>query len=1067
MHTLSPFGLGAVAAACLAAPGLVAQSQSHVADFANSNTPQGLGFRGAYVNGGGEGSKNATSHWWMQFFGGHLNLLNSNQDSFVCVDVGSGMESGLAAFPSPLGRGGATVTDPGSEGDFGPYDLPLAFTVEGTNWHHFDDARIHVGDSYTGWLPNAQGTDRYKALAVVMQFVNRENGSNVVRELMVGAAAEPSSPPQPGAQVLAGTPSLTSWQAGSMPPIGAALSVPDVGVDEPFELTAVVRGGSIQCSITFTSGTITPAPLVVTQLPDGTALDVQEVRGVFLRAAGFVTNNNEQRIRIAKITTTAPNIAAYDGTITGATLAPPSEPILGRVRDRFVRRGQFEAGGVNTTDLLSYFCGYAATPEYGEKVLDELVEKTELRVIRFAPSNVNTLYTKPLNAPGWPTTNMALLDLWKNDPDAYFRGFDRLIDEVGERGVLLIPVLVWGSEQFLAWTLDAQKTDFRVKSTMDQAGNLTYGIEWVRELYGLPANLDPGLAFSAADLQAIDDARAEMAAYVESVVERYSDRPEIAFWEVGNEWDNKLDRDSTPTVWETVAYPTGFPTDAKQQPGVSLEDNLLANPSYTITGVPAGLTTSDFTFFPSTWAPFWLTPSECATAQGIVVDSIRAKDAVHMIGSGHSNLAANVLGGDKASGSLTWPNYQTLAANMAAFTDPRIEAISDHHYQPPQKTYGSPSYIFENQLTGYSSMDIYFVFMRDIVRHMTGTGPIGRCLYMGETDSGKPLDFADPVIGPGAKQEWLDLLDAMIGTDATLTRMGMALIWTWMPNPSIDPYVDHRHVMGPDQLTQDHPLQFFAEIAADHWAEPRIVSAGFPYDNYGINGHQGLRVEAVLEDPQNDVTSVELWMAGPPDVLVTPLTDQGNGTWSADLTAPLVNWPLGGQQKFRIRASDGTRDAVEWPRQFVGTPGPTQAFPATQAPVLRGRGRPNYPVIRRAGFLGFSQVSLEGSDQVFVAEVTYPFGVDPAAQTAVFLRLSQFAAGGLPDWTAWSAQFPVLDDGLGADAVAGDGVFTMALPVTPQLAASLAGVELFLEARPLNTLGGSQTLGDIWPYFVK
>jgi hypothetical protein len=1054
------------------------QHPIHVADFSKSDSPQGLAWRGSYVeydsNGQITGIKTnrSTTGWYANFFDGHLHFVQTNPERFACLDVGTGLEQeGLPSLPRPLARGGATIqaTLDHGQGHFGPYELPFSFRADFEDLHSYLDADIHQNAADPAWVSGAG--DRFKTLAIVVEFINQEGPLEVERQAVMGFYTQPDAqtPSEAGPTMFG------PWTPGQTPSGAQEVILPPGGGALPFDLRVLVSSNwiyalaAVDCP-SQSCDTLGSASLIA--LPGGTPLNILRVTAASLRVAGARIPASKS-LRCSRIEISSPNIAAFDGELLPTHLPENDSPILRRVRDRMLRHGIVESGGVNSSPLLGYFAGMHATPEFGERVLDELVQLTEARVIRFSLTGMYTEFTKNYsNSVGtWPKTNFPLLDLWKRwhdddlaglpDPDLdYFNALDRLIAAAAERDVLLIPTLVWGPQLFLSWGGGSE--GIPQLSLMETAGDQDDpGTRWVRQLFDLQ---DPPLGAPAAEK--IDDAREYMEKFVKSVVERYADRPEIAFWEVGNEWDLKLNRRATPTVYETTSK--SWSESALQKPPKVVAANTL--------------TCLDEGWIPQNWPAYWNTPEECRSAQELVIDWVRSKDSVHMIGSGHAGLAAHVLK-VVGEGQFAWPDFASFAENTARFESTEIDLISHHTYFPQVASRFSRSHLFADPSTCSDGPENYMRFFREIARGFGGGSQPGRVPYMGETDSQAVSAFLQGEGGPHVAP-WLGYLDAMTASshpNARLARLPLVLMWTWMIEPSVDPLIDHNHAMLPEHVTMEHPLKYFALTAETWWAKPRVVSAGISYDDFtpnpsspGTGTFTGLRVEAIVEDPQKDVAWVELrrMLSGGSYVVVTSLQPDGDGLWVADLGSHVGAWTDGEQQKFRIAAGDGDRTSIEWPRLFVGAPEvPTPAFPATTPPSMvgSGRGEVNYPIIRRAGFLGKPQISVEGSDLLFVAEVIYPFGKDVDSVTKVYLRPSQELPGTIgSDWAPWATLFPVKDDGVAPDQVAGDDIFTMVVPLSYIEAGALNESEFFFEALPVNvSSSGVRTRGDIWPYFTK
>ncbi|MEE9471061.1 MAG: hypothetical protein V3W32_05025, partial [Gemmatimonadota bacterium] len=642
--------------------------QTHTTDFSKSDSPNGLSRRGYASGTGGTGYSHATTDWHQQFWGGAYRIRSSNSNRFISVDYGTGL--GGDVLPAPLVQGGAFSVNPlpGFQPGHGPYAVPDDFPADYVSADHFVNAPIYTGPDVPSVFPS---NSNWKSCAVTLEVVNLESGTEVVRQVTLGAFKWDTATPM----------QLVIYDNGFPPMSGG--STPQISdPSKPWKLKVSVSTDHLSLFAAFDGTPLGGPPVVVsTEAAPGVPWNVQRVRSAALRIAGVVPT---QAIEISQVEITSPNIPLYDGTPQPTTLLPSGEPLVRREGADILRQDPFGAVGVNSPDLLNIFAGFDATPEYGEHVLDQLASGSQLRIVRFSTGEVFSKYVKDFGSPGWPRANYPLMELFESDPASYFAAFDRLVNAATARGILLVPVLVWGPHN-----------PYSHANGVPQA-TVTAG--QVKGTFGLPGG-DTG--------PDIDAARDSMTDFVKAVAEHYAGHPTIAFWEVGNEWDNLINRTLNPLSFGTT-------------PGCWIP----------------------------TWHEFWDSPAESATAQDFVASLIRdalpagGGDTDHLIASGYHGRAASFLE-DLGGGSYGPPSPTSFLTAMQAYYAESIDLVSIHSYirNPGATPCGGPE--------PFSNWNDYMAFVDAAaeVLHPSSADP-SRAVYVGETN----WKFNDP--DPYDPVEW-------------------------------------------------------------------------------------------------------------------------------------------------------------------------------------------------------------------------------------------------------------------------------------------------------------------------
>ncbi|MEE8217710.1 MAG: hypothetical protein V3S03_01945, partial [Vicinamibacteria bacterium] len=561
---------------------------------------------------------------------------------------------------------------------------------------------------------------------MTLEVVNLESATEVVRQVTLGAFKWDTATPM----------QLVIYDNGFPPMSGG--STPQISdPSEPWKLKVSVSTDHLSLFAAFDGTPLGGPPVAVsTEAAPGVPWNVQRVRSAALRIAGVVPT---QAIEISQVEITSPNIPLYDGTPQPTTLLPSGEPLVRREGADILRQDRFGAVGVNSPDLLNIFAGFDATPEYGEHVLDQLASGSQLRIVRFSTGEMFSKYVKDVGSPGWPRANYPLMELFESDPASYFAAFDRLVNAATARGILLVPVLVWGPQN-----------PYSHANGVPQA-TVTAG--QVKGTFGLPGG-DTG--------PDIDAARDSMTDFVKAVAEHYAGHPTIAFWEVGNEWDDLINRTLNPLSFGTT-------------PGCWIP----------------------------TWREFWDSPAGCATAQDFVASLIRdalpagGGDTDHLIGSGYHGTAARFLE-DLGGGIYGPPSPTSFQTATQAYYAESIDLVSVHSYirNPGATPCGGPE--------PFSNWNDYMAFVDAAaeVLHPSSADP-SRAVYVGETN----WKFNDP--DPYDPVEWQAFLDAVSGeaVPGAGPRGQFAMLWDWMDTPHFDHAGDDIYYTEPADLTDtNHPI---------------------------------------------------------------------------------------------------------------------------------------------------------------------------------------------------------------------------------------------------------------------
>jgi len=701
-------------------------AQTHTTDFSKSDSPNGLSRRGYGSGADGNGYSHRSIDWHQQFWGGAYRIRNSNSNRFICVDYGTGL--GGDVLPAPLVQGGAFCVNPlpGFQPGHGPYAVPFEFRADFASANHFKNAPIYTGPDVPSVFPN---NSNWKSCAVTLEVVNLESATEVVRQVTLGAFMWDTTTLMQFVIYDNGFP--------PMPPGGYRPLISDPS--KPWKLKASVSNDRLSLFAAFDDTPLDGPPVVVsTEAAPGVPWNVQRVRSAALRVAGVVPT---QAIEISQVKITSPNIPLYNGTSQPTTLLPSIQPLVRRKGADLFRQGSFGAVGVNCPNLLNIFAGFDATREYGEHVLEQLASGSNLRIVRFSTGEMNSKYVKDFSwsAPGWPRANFPLMELFESDPASYFAAFDRLVNAATARGILLVPVLIWGPHSPYSHAN-------RIPKASVTAGQ-------VKGTFGLPGG-DTG--------PDIDAARDSMTNFVKAVAEHYAGHPTIAFWEVGNEWDNHINRTLNPLSFGTT--PTCW--------------------------IP-------------TWLEFWDSPAQCATAQDFVASLIRdalpagGGDTEHLIASGYSGTAANFLE-DLGGGIYGPPSPTSFLTAMRAYYAESIDLVSVHKYirNPGATPCGGPE--------PFSNWNDYmnFVDAAAEVLYPSSTDP-SRAVYVGEANwKFNTPDLYDLV-------EWQAFLDAVSGeaVPSSGPRGQVAMLWQWMNTPQFDNAGDDVYYTEPADLTDSaHPI---------------------------------------------------------------------------------------------------------------------------------------------------------------------------------------------------------------------------------------------------------------------
>lgn len=184
---------------------------------------------------------------------------------------------------------------------------------------------------------------------------------------------------------------------------------------------------------------------------------------------------------------------------------------------------------------------------------------------------------------------------------------------------------------------------------------------------------------------------------------------------------------------------------------------------------------------------------------------------------------------------------------------------------------------------------------------------------------------------------------------------------------------------------------------------------------------------------------------------LTALTDEGNGYWSGVVTIPESVSP--GELVLPVRMTDGggaisTATALHMPSSTAGVGGDAwdaETYPTDVLTVLNsGPVLSNFTILRDGGVVEKIEIPDVG-DGTNIYTLTINAS-DEDVITVVQARLGLLAPAGQDN--AW---LTMSDDGDGADAVAGDGVYSLSIEVREGLPASTTtvefrGIDVYLEA---------------------
>lgn len=1014
----------------LTAPTAAVATAQHVADYGATNTPNGLSRRAfnaeptecgwdmpcvlgdESVVGGSPPPpfvinpyRGARTSWNQQFALGSYHFINTDSARFVVADLGTGV--GGMKLPAPLVAGGAVNPN----GDFGPYSVDAAndfvFEVFFPDLNDYLQQLPYDLPTESDWPEDGAAwgmPDQTKAVGITFELLD---SFNVPLQLTLGVYRTAAGPNMVGILDNQGQPfmNVTPTQLQAVP-------VTD------WSLKATVSDTSIMIEVG-AGGTYSLATLMAS------GMDNAAVKSAALRVAGCYSplDSQGQRVtlRVSCIEITNQNVPEFPPTATppapnqdmpwldraGSTLfldysdLPGTNPGVGV---------GFQATGVNMSKLFHWFAGFEGTPEYGRHALEQLVEHTDHRVVRFYLFDVGSRYTKVSSAPtgwtSWPVNNFPALDLFEDDEAAFLDALADLVGTASDLGVYLVPSLFPGQGTPLAHVLDVP-----------------------------PDELEPGmirLVYSDAvtEIPAVLQTRQLIEQIMIKVVRAYKDEPSVLFWEIGNEWDNNVNKE--------LLYP--------------LNNN---------------------------WEVTWETPQQCAAAMAWVATQIETigQDQRHLIGTGNAGSASLFLD------PIT--SQQSEAAMHQALDDfipKEIDLLSLHAYpsnnssptNPPKKWAPAP-----------------FMTLREYFRGFVEGGltaaqedPLdpSRPVYMGEFNAPRRKTFDEDNFRQTLYGELASVPDTSMDPDALEgAAFPLTLQWDWMMMPTEGGYTNP-HNVTPDTLLNpptrayncgdtnedcivDEPAvpdlrgQMFSEFATDVSAAPRIVAMGYGTTHL-TSGATSATIQAYVHDLQGrDDPGFSVQARNVADQSVFALTRlDGGSLWTGPIT-------LSGNEDdylFEIVATDEDGNVgfhAPWVDMNVTNGTAVSAPDPSVLPHRTWIGFPSeLPSIEAAGNLGFDPVTDDSHVWALGLHLT---GGDP--EVAPLLRGRVNPSGTLgPDssWATFQGGFPLFDfqdDGKGLDLQAGDGWYVVDEPFDAPSTAPFLG-ELYVEL--LAWRGG---FSSIWP----
>lgn len=973
--------------------------QVHVADFTRSDTPNGLSRRG-YTDSDEFGPyEHPVSDWFQLFWGGRYRLVNmlANQpggtNGWVCMDLGTG--AGDAELPGPLVYGGAFTGR-----DFGPYAVPFVFEARFEQFSQFAGAQISVDDP----PPGAAALAGKKALGVVFSFENQ--GSATIHQLTAGlwAAAQDIfldvHDPSFGSVVPARV------QVNGLLPTDAWTL--RVEISRSSVVAAIVRDGATMHQVVATkAGNGNPALF----------LDIRHVKAAALRASGYVTLDPAQPIGVERIEIGSPGLPAFAGPRTGS-LGPDrsTRPFVRRLANALVSDdtvagnaasgGLFQGAGTNRVDLLNYFAGFDATPEYGRHVLQELAARTDQRIVRFSCGDEYGKYVNPV-VTGAPATRHPLLALYESNRDAYFTAFDELVDTATELGIRLVPVLVWSPGSVFAHLNGLTGVELRDPSALAS----------VLSVYGISANPPAGSPEYVARQFTRD--------FVTAIVARYKDHPTILAWEIGNEWDNYINQ----SLWTEPLPPELYPYELWSRP----EDCRHAEETIAR----------------------WILDASRPVLSG----------RRHPISSGYANSGIRHDDPALVGAQQSTSNY---ILTLQRYNSPLFDILSFHFYPftlvgcPP----GGSGCISATPCSAFppAPFESWDCLMKTIAAEASVIYGDGRVVVIGETNLNERITY-----DANMWQSVLESFTGA-STPGAAPRVAYCLSWGWMnvPHMAYDDRFDMRpaDVLELDTRLVANRANRFERVVAEPFAAPRILTSGwgttFAYSDSPVSA----RVRVRVADPQDDVESVQVLDAAGTTVLLE-LTEAGGGSWIG--TLPYAPSPPGKYFR-QIRARDAKGHVSLYaPRLAFGppvdSPGP---IPTGSDPTGQDPGA--IPFVRSAGTWGFDPLSSEGHHLRFIAEISDRYGVPltGAVTPEVTVQGRLDLDGALTAGAGWTTGlFEFFDDGLqGGDLVANDGIWTSDLFSSEDSLTGISSRELLVEVRAHRMVGGVRRFSDIWPRFV-
>lgn len=1014
---------------------------THTADFSRSDSPNGLSVRGfaqsptdnhQFKQGGvvvstvygwtdpcvrsnenGINPYGSLSAFQQQFWGGYYRYQGVANSRFAVSDIGVGRGSDM--LPGPLIGGGPFVD---STGDFGPYGTNFTFQVWFEEWQEWVDQDTYSLPTGVDWPEDGFGNpiwfwpDGTRAVGVTIDAKLGFGGSHV--QVTMGIKFDEATgvhtlgvfdnegDPLTGSNTVNVTSLLSS---------GDAWQLRAKAKDTGFEVALGINGSYDPAHVAATG-----IPGYVVERVDAAALRFQ---GVVNTVMGGVT----RIIHVSEIQVTSPDIPTFP-TATPDPLPAHAAAELPRLRrdgptpffDHSDLPGEqpevgtaFRMTGVNVPDLLNWFAGLGGTPEYGRHVLDELADKTHHRAVRVYVFDNPGRYVK-VNAPTgwnsvWPNSNYPLYDLFVSDPDAYLHAFDEMLEHAAGLGVYIVPSLCPGSEKPLALVSNVEE------SLLDKD-----------ELASV-FSASPTTANAVAAQELVQDT-------ITAIVSRYADDPAVLFWEIGNEWDNRVD------------------------------SSLLGQSG--------------------SWELIWDTPEETAAAVGWFADTIRdasyGDDTSHLIGTGFSGSAALFI----ESPSNPVQTSAAMEDALARQHPESIDLVSWHSYIS-RNTAPTPI------TTGWGPVPFpdwkqYHQELAEMARGLfDSTSDVGRPVYYGELDAGRWTTYQVDV--------WTDFLEEQLAIVEDDPRQGvhipLIMQWQWMMLPS-EAYVD-LHNVTPEYLlsppmtvadcygtpVSDTRGQVFEAFAKAATGAPVISSSGFGttfLDAAPSPGTGTAELKAYVHDLQGLAgATIQATVDGSP----VTLSASSGSLYTGNVTLPTTVAGVNHLVTFQATDTDGNvSDERPWLQVMIDDNTTTVSPPSSVVHV--DNNGVDIPFIQVAGTAGFDPIADDAHTTVDTHRWTVVLYLTNAAgeplgsgtpNLELFGRINP--TGMLPPGAGWTTTtgtlpaFVFADDGEGLDLHAGDGwwVASDVMDASDLSAIALNG-EILME---LAVLRNGTRLSTIWP----